>query len=558
MRSSIGTKILLGIAIVLAITAALGWYSIACLQEVSGLAERISSKDLEVLEELRQVTFARGTMRAMRLEVITAVLQRRAELPGEEPARLVAEWQAERRRAAEQLRQLERKVSGYPAVALSAERAESWRQLAGGLGEARPAQARWAEEVAAELPLVAKGDLAALAARGERVRELGDAFDATLERCVALAQAVSATGAALAHASAERARLSVMWALALAIATGVAVALSIRRSIARPLAAFMAVVERVGQGDLTQRAATSGDAELVTLGVSINQMVDGLREMSGQLRAATENLSASSAEIVASTQQQAASAAEQATAVQQTNATVAEINQSGSQISERARQVAASAEATSAASRSGAKAMQDMGRATEAIREQTESVAETIVALSERTQAVGEIIATVNDIAEQSHLLALNAAIEAAAAGEHGRSFGVVASEIKHLADQAKEATVQVRSILGEIQKGINTSVMLTEETVKRVETGKEQSQTAQTVIDEMARSIDESVRTFQQIMAATNQQQIGFEQVAVALRNIHGATEQTAAGTRQLERAAADLDALGTQLRQAVGRYRL
>ena len=67
----------------------------------------------------------------------------------------------------------------------------------------------------------------------------------------------------------------------------------------------------------------------------------------------------------------------------------------------------------------------------DAIREQAEIVAQNIVALSEKTQAIGEIISSVNDISERSHLLALNAAIEAAAAGESGRSFSVVASEMK-------------------------------------------------------------------------------------------------------------------------------
>jgi methyl-accepting chemotaxis protein len=97
------------------------------------------------------------------------------------------------------------------------------------------------------------------------------------------------------------------------------------------------------------------------------------------------------------------------------------------------------------------------------------------VALSEKTQAIGEIISTVNDLAEQSHLLALNAAIKAAAAGEQGLSFSVIAGEVKNLADQSREATIQVRVILGDIQKGINRSVMLTEEAVKRVESGKRQ-----------------------------------------------------------------------------------
>src|SRR5690606_10064722 len=102
-----------------------------------------------------------------------------------------------------------------------------------------------------------------------------------------------------------------------------------------------------------------------------------------------------------------------------------------------------------------------------------------------------------------------NAAIEAAAAGEAGRSFGVVAAEMKMLADQAKTATGQVRSILGEIQRGINSSVMLTEESVKRVAAGKRQTDLAQQTIEEMAESIQISVQTFQQIVASTNQQQL-------------------------------------------------
>ena len=150
------------------------------------------------------------------------------------------------------------------------------------------------------------------------------------------------------------------------------------------------------------------------------------------------------------------------------------------------------------------------------------------------------------------------AAIEAAAAGEHGRTFAVVASEIKSLADQAKEATSQVRSNLSEIQHGINSSVMLTEEAVKRVAAGKRQTDATQATIRDLAESIQESVLAFQQIVAGTNQQQIGLEQVIQALQNIREASSQTAAGTRQLEGAAANLNDLGQGLVEAVRNYRV
>jgi methyl-accepting chemotaxis protein len=194
----------------------------------------------------------------------------------------------------------------------------------------------------------------------------------------------------------------------------------------------------------------------------------------------------------------------------------------------------------------------------EAIQDQAEAVARNVVTLSERTQAVGEIVSTVNDIAGQAHLLSLNAAIEAAAAGEHGRAFSVVASEIKNLADRSKDATIQVRSILGEIRKGIDNSVMLTEEAVKRVESGKQQADLSARTIRDLTEGVDHSVQAFQQIVAGTNQQRIGFDQVTAAIRDIGQASDRTASSVRQLEGASAHLTTLGHQLRTAVERYRI
>jgi len=277
-----------------------------------------------------------------------------------------------------------------------------------------------------------------------------------------------------------------------------------------------------------------------------------------QSREATENLNAAAAEIRASTQEQAASVEEQLAAVQETAATVDEITHSGSQIGKRAQEVIASAQATAQTSNTGLRAVDETVRAMDSIRDQAEAVAGNIVALSEKTQAIGEIIATVNDISERSHLLALNAAIEAAAAGEQGRSFAVVAAEMKTLADQAKEATSQVRSILGDIQRGINSSVMLTEEAVKRVAAGRERTDTTHGTISEISARIQESVQTFQQIVASTNQQQLGIEQVMGALQNIRQASQQTAAGTRQLDSAAGNLTQLSGQLVGLADRYRV
>ena len=377
------------------------------------------------------------------------------------------------------------------------------------------------------------------------------------------AQAAARTAVAESDRLGDLAILVCAAAGALALVLAVVVVAALNRLLAAPLRDFTQFVEGIGEGNLTRAApdvkrAPDTEDEVGRLGGALNRMVLGLKDVTGQITAATQQLNAAAVEIMASVQEQAAGTREQAATVQEITTTMEEISQSGAQIAAKAKQVAAAAEATTAASTSGTHAVQETTRTMTSVREQVEEVAENIVALSEKTQAVGEIIATVNDLAERSNLLALNAAIEAAAAGDFGTRFSVVANEMKNLADQAKDSTVQVRTILGEIQKGINSSVMLTEEAVKRAEIGKQQADVTEQTIRQMARTTVESVQAYEQIIGAGGQQQIGFEQVAQGMKDIRQAASQTAAATGQVEAAVANLTALGRELKQVVGRYKL
>lgn len=355
---------------------------------------------------------------------------------------------------------------------------------------------------------------------------------------------------------------AIFWQVAAGIVAalaGIAMSALISHEIADPLASCAKVANEIAQGNLRLEPlpVTSAD-ELAVLQTAFNAMLGSLRDIALQSRSVCENLTLAAIQIQTSTQQQAAGTKQQAAAVQQITTTVEEINQSSKQVAERSRQVAGTADAVAQSGNAGLQAVHDANLGMEAIREQAESVAENIIALSERTQAVGEIIATVNDIAEQSNLVALNAAIEAADARDSGRRFSVVANEMKNLADQAKEATQQVRAILEQTQKGINTSVMLTEEALKRVEIGRERTNVSEQVIRQMANNIQESVHAFQQIVGATNQQQIGLEQVTQALHEIRLASQQTASTTGQLEQASVELTTLGEQLAKTLEKYKL
>ena len=557
-KIKIGTRIVLGFGAVVAMTLGLGWYGLVKLAQVRYHTSEIETRDFVVLNMVEKISHNEEQMRLTRERALTQLLLRRARLQEDGRVAPEQEWRQADEQAEKLLNELNSTVSDYEARVLSQRRGAQWRKIRQAIGNALEALKRQAAEVELQFGLMSRSEPQQILARGPVLDELSKAFQTKMTSVVQLTQEQIEIGRMETASTFDEAKLSTLIAMILTLVVGVICAVVIQRSITRPLAIFMRFVERIGQGDLTQQAAVLSRDEIGVLAQSLNQMAQGLNGLAAQTRTVTENLNAATAEILASAQQQAAGTAEQSAAVQQTSATMQEVSQSGAQISEKAKQVAASAEATGTASKSGLMAVQNMTRSMDAIREQAEAVAENVVALSEKTQAVGEIIATVNDIAEQSNLLALNAAIGAAAAGEHGRSFAVVANEMKNLADQAKSATVQVRSILGDIQKGINTSVMLTEEAVKRVESGKQQTDVADQTIRHMADNIELSVQAFQQIVAATNQQQIGFDQVAQALKNISTGTAQTAASTRQLEKAAANLNAMGQQLRQSVESYKI
>jgi methyl-accepting chemotaxis protein len=559
MKMRIGPRILTGFSLVLSLTVGLGWYGLAKLSEVNGRTSEVTEHDFLFLALLQDISHNQTQMRTLAGKVMTASLLRRSRpTGGEDPLLLQELWRQGSERAIRLLDQADAAVAETERASPSAQRGSQYRKMRQTIRETQDALKDLGADNEVQFGLINRGEWEQLLAQTARQDQLRQVFDGKIAALVQLIREQVEIGRAEMAGVYEEAKTSTLIALAAAVLLGVLSSIVIQRSITRPLSRFMEFVGRVGQGDLTQQAPVARQDELGDLAGSFNQMVAGLKDVAIQTREATESLNAATSEILASTQQQAAGTSEQAAAVQQTNATMAEISQSGSQISERAKQVASAAEATSAAGNTGLHAVLSTTRTMEAIREQAEAVAENVVSLSEKTQSIGEIIATVNDVAEQSHLLALNAAIEASAAGDQGRRFAVVASEIKNLADQSKEATVRVRTILGDIQKGINTSVMLTEEAVKRAESGKQQADAADQAIRQLSENIQQSVQAFQQIVAGANQQQIGFDQVTQAIRNIGQASEQTANSTKQLEQAAANVNALGQQLRKAVERYRL
>jgi len=553
---SISNRLILGFSIVVGLLIVLGLYGMSQIEHVRDTTGRIVTRDLAMIREIATASDAQGEMRAYREDALRDGLSSRGI-----PASLAEnqrQWRSAAVRTNDALSRANVLADQFTADALSAERSQAWARMGAVIDEIGAELEGIEAASERQFTALRSGDVnAALAQEEELVRHRAE-FARLVREVHQVADEGVALGQSRISAVYNQSRISTVIAIMIALAIGIVVTFLLRRSIVGPVQRFMLFAERVGRGDLSGEPAVTGTDEIGRLGASLNAMVESLKQIAAQNRDATANLGAAIAEIRASSQEQAAGVEEQLAAVQETAATVDEITHAGAQVTKRAQEVIAAAQATAQTSADGLRAVDETARVMDAIREQAEIVARNIVALSEKTQAIGDIISTVNDVSERSHLLALNAAIEAAAAGESGRSFAVVASEMKVLADQAKEATNQVRAILGDVQRGINTSVMLTEEAVKRVAAGKERTEITQRTIGEITGRVQEGALTFQQIVASTNQQQLGIEQVMSALQNIRQASQQTAAGTRQLNEAAGNLAMLSQQLQALSDRYKI
>ncbi len=563
---TIAARLLLGFLASVLLLMGVGFFGLDRIGVVRDTTEAIVSHDIWAYRALQGVVQTQVTMiDERRAAVVTYMMESQhpaaaASGIGAKVSAAEAHWKRLADAGEKQLDHAIAQTTGYEQTALtggSIGRADSWHQITDLLQQAQSQYSVLREDSLNQFTAMTSGDLNAVIAAEPKLVADNMAFGAILSRAEDALQTGSNAGEQRIAALYQQSRTLLVWAVIASLLVAIGIAWSILRSIVRPLDAFIAFAERVGRGDLTGEPLRVGRDELGRLGATLNAMAESLRQVGRQSREITSTLNAAAAQIRASTQQQAASVEQQLAALQETAATADEITHSGARIAARAQEVIQAAQASVQTSANGLRAVSEAVRAMDAIRDQGEVVASNIVALSEKTQAIGEIIMTVNDISERSHLLALNAAIEAAAAGENGRSFAVVASELKVLADQAKEATLQVRSILGEIQRGINTSVMLTEEAVKRVAVGRERSDVTERTIEEITASVQESVQTFQQIVASTNQQQIGIEQVMGALQNIRQASQQTAAGTRELDTAAGNLAELSRQLMVLGDRYK-
>lgn len=290
-----------------------------------------------------------------------------------------------------------------------------------------------------------------------------------------------------------------------------------------------------------------------TLFISFMLIFLNLRSLALKLQEEINVLAISGEEIGKSITETASGTSETATAVAETTTTVEELKQTAQVATEKAKNVAeVSDEALKTLKRSET-SVEATIQGMNSIQEGMGLISDSIVKLSEHSQMIREIIDTVNDLAEQSHILAVNAAIESAKAGDQGKGFAVVAQEVRSLAEQSKQATVQVRNILNDIQNATSSAVMATEKGSKAVANGLAQSVETNESIRFLSLGINKVAQAASQISLSSQQQLVGVDQLTIAMSNIKTASNQQVNNMAQIETGIHGLNTVGQSLKQVI-----
>jgi twitching motility protein PilJ len=313
----------------------------------------------------------------------------------------------------------------------------------------------------------------------------------------------------------------------------------------------------LAEGDLTVRATVSEDIT-GAIADSVNYTTDEFRKLVTRINAAAEQMGVATKDAESISRGLLIEAQKQAKEIQGAGEAVQLMAQSIKEVDSSASRSADVARRTLVVTQQGAQAVRNSITGMDGIREQIQDTAKRIKRLGESSQEIGEIVDLISDITEQTNVLALNAAIQAAAAGDAGRGFSVVAEEVQRLAERSAEATKQIGGLVKTIQGDTHDAVAAMEKSILGVVDGAVLSDMAGQSLKEIEQVSNELATLINSISVSTQVQTDMAGEVAGVMQEILRITEHTTEGTRLTANSVAQLANLTSDLRGSVAGFKL
>lgn len=332
----------------------------------------------------------------------------------------------------------------------------------------------------------------------------------------------------------------------------------VARHIVLRLDAVSKGLKRVAEGDLVNHINIKGRDEIADLAAATADMQERLRVLVAQVSENAGKANLAAQEISAAVENQAATTTQMSSSVAEITSTMEELSTSSTQIADHSKSVVDIANQTLDGSRRGSEAMQTvLGRMND-IRNDNQDNLQEILELGEKSKHISKVMEMINALAGQTRLIAFNAALEASSAGEAGKRFSVVASEIRRLADSVTDSTGEIEAKVNEIQDSISRLVITSEKGVAGIEAGLEASTNTASRLNEIVDAASHTTSAAQQISLSTQQQKTASNQVVVALREIVSASSHTAESITKVSEISKELSQLSSHLDMLVHQFKL
>jgi methyl-accepting chemotaxis protein WspA len=178
--------------------------------------------------------------------------------------------------------------------------------------------------------------------------------------------------------------------------------------------------------------------------------------------------------------------------------------------------------------------------------------------LTEKAANINQVVTTITKIADRTNLLSLNAAIEAEKAGEYGRGFSVVATEIRRLADQTAVATYDIEQMVKEMQAAVSAGTLGMNQTAEDIRNGVKEVQAVGAQLAQIIQQVQALAPRFEMVNSGMQSQATGGQQISDSLSQLTKAVHQTAQSLEQSNQAIEQLKNTAYALREGVARFKL
>ena len=327
-------------------------------------------------------------------------------------------------------------------------------------------------------------------------------------------------------------------------------------SVTHPFNSINFIVNRMAQGDLTERYREEAKGDIQYLKENLNIAMDNLSELlldisihvddikssSNDMLVSSEEMNISTGEIASSIAEMSKGAQEQVDKVDESSNLIEGVLKFSSEVGGQAESINQTAKMGAERSETGKKRVTDLDVSMKDILEFSSKTNESIDALTSRSEEISTVLRIIKDIASQTNLLALNAAIEAAQAGDAGRGFAVVAEEIRKLAEDSKKSAGEIEDLVQGVQSYTSSTAELMGQMNSRIKQGEEATAHTKEAFEEITKFYSETLDKSEQILKATKQQTEDIGNVVNIINGVVVIAEETAAGTEETASSSSQL----------------